>query len=129
MDISSTKLTPSTESSAITPPIARDNTIGSTRIRPFKGLRIGREDLTECIKDLGWLYDQYQKANGTGPDKTLRLLFRQNLEAEAYDWYIDLRIETKNDRDQLQSFLKAFEVIEKDAQAKKFELRSRMAQL
>ena len=48
----------------------------------------------------------------------------------AYDWYIDLEKETKNNWNQLRSaFLKAFEVTEKDEQAKKFELRIRVAQL
>ena len=104
--------------------------MGSTKIRPFQGLRNGREDPVEYIEDLEWLYDQHYKTNETDPDKTRRLLFRQNLEGMAYDWYIDLEKETKNNWNQLRSaFLKAFEVTEKDEQAKKFELRIRVAQL
>ena len=127
---SSTKATPSTDSLAATPLIASDSKMGSTKIRPFKGLRNGREDPSEYIEDLEWLHEQHYKANGPEPDKTLRLLFRQNLEDAAYDWYIDLEKETKNNWTELRkAFLKAFEVTEKDAQAKKFELRMKIAQL
>ena len=104
--------------------------MGSTKIRPFKGLRNGREDPSEYIEDLEWLHDQHYKGNGSEPDKTLRLLFRQNLEDAAYDWYVDLEKETKNNWTELRKvFLKAFEVTEKDGQAKKFELRMKVAQL
>ena len=108
--------------------------MGSTKIRPFKGLRNGREDPNKYIKDLEWLYDQHYKANdnhsGTVTNKALRLLFRQNLEDVVYNWYIDLEKETKNDWDQLRlAFLKAFEVTKKDAQAKKFKLCIKVAQL
>ena len=131
---SSTKATPSTESLAATPPITSastsDSRMGSTKIRPFKGLRNRREDLSEYIEDLEWLHDQHYKSNGSELDKTLRLLFRQNLEDAAYDWYIDLEKEIKNNWNKLRkAFLKTSQVTKKDAQVKKFELRMKVAQL
>lgn len=106
-----------------------------SKIRPFKGLRDGKEDPAEYIEDLEWVYDQdYRGKNPTNDatitEKSYRLLFRQHLEADAYDWYTDLDKDIKQDWEKLkQLFLTSFQVTEKDAQAKKFELRMKVAQL
>ena len=106
-----------------------------SKIRPFKGLRDGKEDPTEYIEDLEWVYDQdYRGKNPTNDatitEKSYRLLFRQHIEADAYDWYTDLDKDIKQDWEKLkQLFLTSFQVTEKDTQAKKFELRMKVAQL
>ena len=58
------------------------------------------------------------------------MLFRQNLEDGAYDWFSDLGSEVKNNWPAIRSlFLASFEITIKDAQTKKFELRMKLANL
>lgn len=60
----------------------------------------------------------------------LRLLCRQNLEGDPWTWYTDLDRDIKQDWQKLRAkFLASYEITEKDAQAKKFELRMKVAQL
>ena len=137
--------------------------MGQTKIRPFKGLRDGKEDPKEYIEDIEWAYEQDYKAKepksfapsaftasssgaptsaGATPDqqatnatkefydKTHRILFRQNLESDAFEWYSDLDANLKPDWPRLlAAFLRAFEITAKDAQTKKFELRVKLANL
>ena len=63
-------------------------------------------------------------------DKTHQILFRQNLESDAFDWYSDLDANLKQDWPKLlAAFLPAFAITVKDSQAKKFELRVKLANL
>lgn len=75
--------------------------MGQTKIRAFKGLRDGKEDPVEYIEDIEWNAERQLKQDGnesaSEADKTHRLLFRQNLEADAYDWYSDLDKATKSE--------------------------------
>lgn len=98
-------------------------TMGS-KIRPFRGLKNGKQDPNEFLEDIEWAYNQeYSRrspTNGGGEaykDRTLRILFRRNLEAKAVDWYADLDPEVKADwvitREQL---LKALPLARKDTQ-------------
>ena len=101
------------------------------KIRPFKGLRDGREDPQEYLEDIEWACDQGDNiGSGHLADKALRMLFRQHLEDDAWTWYADQERAVKQDWGRLrQLFLSSFEITEKDAQAKMFELRMAVAQL
>ena len=120
--------------------------MGQTKIRSFKGLRDGKEDPMEYIEDIEWAYEQDFKAKEprdlTSPNnppqaptiayynKTHRILFRQNLESDAFEWYSDLDGDLKQDWPRLlAAFLPAFAITAKDAQTKKFELRIKLANL
>ncbi|KAL9100381.1 MAG: hypothetical protein Q9163_004239 [Psora crenata] len=105
------------------------------KIRPFRGQKDGKEDPHEYLEDLEWVYEQLYRgvnppASEQEANKTYRLLFRQNLEGGAYEWYTNLDREVKQDWQKLREvFLKYYQITEKDAQAKKFELRLKIAQL
>ena len=112
--------------------------MGLTKIRAFKGLRDGKEDPAEFIEDIEWAYEQDYKprepaekdAQTAFYNKTHRILFRQNLDDDAFVWYSDLDGELKQDWPRLQdAFLPAFIITVKDAQTKKFELRVKLANL
>ena len=112
--------------------------MGGTKIRPFKGLKDGKENPEEYLEDIEWAYDQdYQNnepVNGEAAaaykSKTHRILFRQNLEEKAREWYGDLDMDVKAQWSTLQDkFKTAFKVTLKDAQTKKFELRVKLHQL
>ena len=102
------------------------------KIRPFRGLKDGKEDPQEYIEDIEWANERDRGDDATDlvADKAHRLLFRQNLEDDAWTWYTDLDRETKQDWGRLRElFLSNYEITEKDAQAKRFELRMKAAQL
>jgi len=110
--------------------------MGGTKIRSFKGLKDGREDPAEYLEDIEWAYAQDFSSNEPGAaveayrSKTFRILFRQNLEHKAHDWYRELDSEVKNNWDELtKKFSANYKVTLKDAQTKKFELRVQLANL
>lgn len=112
--------------------------MGQTKIRAFRGLRDGKEDPNEYLEDIEWAYEQdYQsrepdaaEARTQYSNKTHRILFRQNLEDEAFTWYSDLDGEIKQDWERLRdAFLPAYTITAKDTQTKKFELRVKLANL
>lgn len=112
--------------------------MGITKIRPFKGLKDGKEDPQEFLEDLEWSYQQDYESSAppTEPDreaysfKTHRILLRQNLEHKARLWYQDLDAEVKQDWKILKrKFLTTFELSVKDAATRKFELRIKLSQL
>ena len=103
------------------------------KIRPFRGLRDGKEDPQEYVEDIEFAYDQEGHDEGVPvavAEKLYRLLFRQNLEDDAWTWYTDLERDIKQNWQRLRArFLASYEITEKDAQAKKFDLRIKVAQL
>ena len=104
----------------------------STKIRSFRGLRDGKEDPTEYIEDLEWEYEQHYQTNdpmGSNKDRAMKILFRQNLDDDAYQWYAEQEAEIKQDWARLRAaFLKQYEITVRDTQAEKFELRMKVAQ-
>lgn len=126
------------------PTRSKSHTMVQAKIRSFLGLRDGREDPLEFIEDLEFAYDRESKSTVDGSNDTTttgndtetkaekekRMLFRQHLEGDAYEWYQDLPRATKANWKELhRTFIEEFEVTEKDTQAKKFELRIQLAQL
>ena len=116
----------------------RASRMGHTRIKPFKGLKNGKEDPIEFLEDLEWAYEQsYEDKTPADPieaavylSRTHRVLFRQALEGKAADWYADLEPDVKTDWSKLQELFKtAFKITVKDAQAKKFELKIKLHNL
>ena len=108
------------------------------KIRTFRGQRNGTEDPEEFLEDLDWAYEQdyasrepEDEINGAHyKEKTYRILFRQNLDGEAYSWYTELDSSTKRDWTKTkETFLKHFAEPQKDEQSKKFELRMKLANL
>ncbi len=67
--------------------------MGGTKIRSFKGLKDGREDLIEYLEDIEWAYAQDFSSNEPEAAdavesyrfKTYRILFRQNLKLKTHD--------------------------------------------
>lgn len=119
------------------PPPPHVSTVASSmlqvKIRPFFGLRDGKENPEEYIEDIKWAYDREIKPTdptGATADKSYRMLFRQHLEKDAHDWYTDLESDVKQNWESLRnSFLTYYKITVKDAQAKKFELGMKLAQL
>ncbi|MCJ1470256.1 hypothetical protein MMC07_008901 [Pseudocyphellaria aurata] len=112
--------------------------MGHTKIRVFKGLQNGKEDPKEFLEDLDWAYKQDHQANEPSNDAekskyemmTKRILFRQNLEEDAYEWYSDLETEEKGDWGLLQDkFLARYSIAVKDTLARKFEYRVMLGNL
>ena len=112
--------------------------MGHTTIRPFQGLKNGKEDPDDFIEDIEWAYEQDYKSNSPAgmeekqkyEDKTKRILFRQHMAAKAYDWYTDLGAESKSSWAELTKGLKAaFPLTIKDAQTRKFKLRVKLSNL
>ncbi len=110
--------------------------MSDTKIRSFKKLKDEREDLTEYLKDIEWVYAQNFSFNESEAAievyrfKTFRILFRQNLKHKAHDWYRELNSKIKNNWDELiKKFSANYKITLKDAQIKKFELRVQLANL
>lgn len=86
------------------------------KIRPFRGLRDGKEDPQEYIETSGGPTRRSTKARESPTSsieaRAYRLLFRQNLEDDAYVWYSDL------DSDNMKKqFLAYYDITKKDSQA------------
>ena len=103
------------------------------KIRSFRDLRDGKEDPQENIEDIALVYEQEghdERTPNPVADKVNRLLFRQNLEGDVWTWYTDLDRDTIQDWQGLRAHLLAsHEITEKDAQAKQFEFRMKVAPL
>lgn len=112
--------------------------MSETKIRSFKNLKDERKDSTEYLKDIEWAYTQNYSFNEPEAAvateiykfKTFRILFRQNLEHKAHDWYRELNSKVKNNWDELiKKFSTNYKITLKNAQIKKFELRVQLANL
>lgn len=77
--------------------------MGHTKLQAFKGLQSDKENAKEFLEDLDWAYEQDYKLNEPNraseaeeyQTKTKKILFRQHLEGDAYEWYADLEMEDK----------------------------------
>ena len=107
--------------------------MSSIKIYFFWELRDGKEDFIEYIKNLEWKYEQHYQFNDSmksNKNRIMKVLFRQNLNDDVYQWYVEQKAEIKQNWTKLRAiFLKQYEITVKDIQAKKFELRMKMAQL
>ncbi|KAL8825271.1 MAG: hypothetical protein Q9170_007862, partial [Blastenia crenularia] len=135
--------TPPSTSSSLKPPKGlpkHKSKMGGTKIRPFKGLRDGKEDPEEYLEDLDWAYEQdYEDKEASYGDavekqqfknKTFRILFRQNLEDKAAQWYKELDYTTKQNWDETKRKFQAYFILSpRDEQTKVFELRIKVATL
>ena len=110
-----------------------------TSIRPFRGVQNNLEDPDEYIEDLEWAYAQdYQSAEPFHNveakqiyiNKTYRILFRNNLEEKAVEWYLNLGASIRKDWDTLKaSFLEHFKFISRDSQTRLWEKKVELANL
>lgn len=116
----------------------KNTTMGLAKLRPFKGLRDGKENPEEFLEDLGWMYTQdYESsepkdetAGAAYRSKTHRILFRNYLEDKASTWYADLDISHKSDWELLSGeFRRYYRLTPKDSQARTFELKVQLHNL
>ena len=107
-------------------------------IKPFHGLRDGRELPDEYLEDIDFAYgtdhaDLADRKNSTTAEEyknnTCRILFRQNLRGIAADWYADLPAEDKTGWTMLRERFRTEFKVEKNAGADTFILNQRLATL
>ena len=91
--------------------------IALTLIPPFRGLKNGTEDPYEYLKELELEGERnFPDCLAAFEDDVLRILFSENLQDEAYDWYEnDLSSEVKQDWSRLKAaFLSEYQIITAD---------------
>ena len=107
--------------------------MSSIKIRSFRELKDEKKDFIEYMKNLKWKYEQHYQLNDSmknNKNRVMKVLFRQNLNDDAYQWYAEQKTKIKQNWTKLKAiFLKQYEIIVRDIQAKKFELRMKMTQL
>ena len=105
----------------------------SIKIRFFRKLKNEKKDFIEYIENLKWKYKQHYQFNDlmkSNKNQTIKILFRQNLNDDAYQWYAEQKAKIKQNWIKLKTiFLKQYEIIVRNIQAKKFELWMKMIQL
>ncbi|KAI9883789.1 MAG: hypothetical protein M1823_004444, partial [Watsoniomyces obsoletus] len=93
-------------------------------IAPFRGLRDGKEDPEEYVKNVEFIARNFHsEQQGTRLEDSMRIIFRLNLADTARAWYTSLPSVTKASWQELQQrFKEAYKIKPKDVEAEKLEI-------